>query len=173
LRHPLQEQLLAAWEQSIEEDYCKQRINSERSLQASVWSKLNSILTTETRRMFIEPRFTFTVDGETKHRYPDIVICNRVQVIAVIELKYQPRVSPTFKKDLETLQLISRYRQDLRVANSRFRGSSRDAKEPKSTDESNERPMFSDKITELDGCFLELHAETDVKGRPKVFRRFR
>jgi len=41
-RTVLRSQLTTAWREAIEEDYRSQRINSERSLQASLWSRLNS-----------------------------------------------------------------------------------------------------------------------------------
>lgn len=190
LRQPLQKQLLTAWKKSIERDYCNQRINSERSLQASFWSQLNAILDPNTRRMFVEPRFALKVNGDTKQRFPDFVICNSVHIIAVVELKYLPRALPAFDKDMETLELLAKHRAELMVANSRFRGERRAAKEypfsdsvlfvwagvhrkPKVSYESIDVPMLSRGIKELGGCFLQLHAETDLGHPPKVFSRFR
>ena len=129
VRTTLRQQLFAAWSAVIEQDYRAQRVNSERSLQASFWAQLNSILPTTTRRMFIEPRLSICVDGLTKHRYPDIVICNSRNVVAVVELKYLPRTAPRYRKDIETLQLISRNRTGVRVANQRHKGPTRDARE--------------------------------------------
>jgi hypothetical protein len=78
-------QIVKAWRLTICKDYAAERINSERSLQAALWSRLNTTLSEKlppkSRRMFIEPRMT--VAG--KALYPDIVICNTRQVIGIIE----------------------------------------------------------------------------------------
>jgi len=188
-RMPLRRQLFLAWRRSIRRDYCSQRINSERSLQASFWSQLNRVLPTDTRRMFIEPRFVVTVEGHPKVFYPDLVICNTRRVIAVIELKYQPRVLPSHDKDFETLRTIAEYRDQLQVSNARFHGPVADAKDysfsehvlfvwagvhrrPKSFSyESNDVPMLSANVESLRGCFLQLHAETNRSASPNVFIR--
>lgn len=97
----LRGQLTQAWGMAIDEDYRRQRINSERSLQASLWSKLNVLLPPESRRMFIEPKLKATVaalDGQVKpeFRFPDIVICNTREVIGIVEVKYLPRAKPNW-----------------------------------------------------------------------------
>src|SRR5574339_1190948 len=98
-RSKLRQQITEAWCKSIKVDYTAQRINSERSLQASVWANLNAILPSSTRRMFIEA--CMSVQGsERQVRFPDIVICNTREVIGIIELKYQPRGKPSWQKDL-------------------------------------------------------------------------
>jgi hypothetical protein len=187
-RKPLQKQLLVAWRRSIRNDYCNQRINSERSLQASFWAQLNRTLPAGTRRMFIEPCLVVTVKRRRTLLYPDIVICNTRQVIAVVEIKYQPRVLPSHDKDLKTLRTIAAYRDQLHVSNARFRGPVADSKEypfsnhvvfvwagvhrvPKISYESRDVPMLSEGVEELAGCFLQLHAETDRMEKPKVFAR--
>jgi hypothetical protein len=138
--------------------------------------------------MFIEPRLSICVDGITTHRYPDIVICNSRNVIAVVELKYLPRTAPRYRKDIATLQLISRNRTGVRVANQRHKGPTRDAREyalgrdvlfawagvyyPASGSlEPSTRPMLCGNAPELERCFLQLHAETRPNGPPRVFAR--
>lgn len=126
-RLTLRKQIVAAWEQSIATDYAAQRINSERSLQASLWSNLNALLPAKTRRMFIEPAMSVTgPDGQT--RYPDIVVCNTREVIGIIELKYQPRTRPAWNKDLASLHWIAENRHRITVSNQRFRGINTDAR---------------------------------------------
>ena len=188
IRRPLQQQLFAAWRYSIEQDYRNQRINSERSLQASLWAQLNHILPPKQRRMFIEPKLAFTENGTRRRLYPDIVICNTQTVIAVVELKYQPRVNPSFAKDLESLRSISRHRDQLTVENSRFRGTKRDPRTYAFADSmlfvwagvhqrttpsyaTQDVPLLADGIPELEHCFMELHAETDERNAPHVFAR--
>jgi hypothetical protein len=188
VRRPLQRQIFDAWRRSIDEDYCNQRINSERSLQASFWSRLNQILPAETRRMFIEPRLTLTIKGRKQRLYPDIVICNTNQAIAVIEIKYQPRIPPTYDKDIDSLRMIAANRRKLFVSNTRFRGPASDPKEygfaepvlfvwagvhrqPNVSHNSPDVPLFSRSAKKLAGCFLELHAETTSAEKPHVFKR--
>jgi hypothetical protein len=62
-------------------DYCNQRINSERSLQASFWVQLNRTFPAGTRRMFIEPCLVVTVKRRRTLLYPDIVICRLNQAV--------------------------------------------------------------------------------------------
>jgi hypothetical protein len=123
----LRRQIREAWRQCIERDYAAQRINSERSLQASFWSCLNALLRERSRRMFIEPGLTARAPA-TQTRYPDVVVCNTRQVIAIIELKYQPRTRPSWQKDLQTFHWILAHRDALVVSNTRFRGISADAR---------------------------------------------
>ena len=190
MRPLLQRQLTIAWSNSINKDYCARRINSERSLQASFWSQLNLVLHPKNRRMFIEPRFVLDFQSNAVYLIPDIVICNTKSVIAVIELKYQPRVLPSYKKDIETLQLLSKHREHLSFANNRFRGVGGKTieypfsesvlfvwagvhRKPIDSYLPQSVPMLSTGIHELDGCFLQLHAETEHGKTPNVFRRFR
>jgi len=53
-RKYIQELIVDAWSDTVAHDYCRQRINSERSLQASFWSQINMRLP-KNRRLFIEP----------------------------------------------------------------------------------------------------------------------
>lgn len=124
-RTALRTQIDEAWLACIAEDYNRQRINSERSLQASFWSQLNHRLHAETRRMFIEPGMKSGTDGT---RFPDIVICNTEKVIAIIELKYTPRAIPNWKEDLGTFDWIHAHR-DISISNKRFRGAAVDERE--------------------------------------------
>ncbi len=116
----LRRNIIEAWQRTIDIDYARQRINSERSLQASMWANLSSILP-DTRRLFIEP--CMSVAGHARQlRYPDIVVCNTREVIGIIELKYQPRARPDWTKDLATFQWTFDHRAVVTVSNHRFRG---------------------------------------------------
>ena len=126
-RSLLKKQVREAWRQSITDDYAAQRINSERSLQASFWSKLNTLLAPKSRRMFIEP--CMSVPGLGRQvRYPDLVICNSREVIGVIELKYQPCAKPKWRKDVETFHFLATHRETISISNTRFRGIVADAR---------------------------------------------
>lgn len=179
-RSGIRKLIIDAWEQSISKDYCSQRINSERSLQASFWSHLNDLLP-DTRRIFIEPPFTFKVRGEVKKLYPDLVICNTKEVICVIELKYLPRGRPKYKKDIESLSLVAKNRRKISIANDRFRGIEKDSMPYSLSDnvlfvwasihdgsKSEGAQLYSKGYKSLDGCYLQLHAETGDGSMPKV-----
>jgi len=172
--------IINAWKKSIAKDYSNQRINSERSLQASFWSYLNKTLP-DTQRIFIEPPFSFKVKGEVKVLYPDIVICNTKEVICVIELKYLPRGRPQYKKDIQSLALISKYRRQILIKNERFRGVEKDSKPYTLSDnvlfvwasihdgsKSEVEHLYSHGYKSLDGCYLQLHAETEIGAKPKI-----
>ena len=188
IRRPLQDQLLKAWDKAIKKDYRNQRINSERSLQASFWAQLNKTLNPATRRMFIEPRLRLKTKKGVGIFVPDIVVCSVRKVIAVIEIKYLPRARPVYDADVTKLRRMSRRRTDLHVSNRRFLGPVTDAREyhfsantlfvwagvhraPKKSFVSTDVPMLSDGIKELDGCFIQLHAETRESDHPSVFIR--
>ena len=126
-RNPLKYIIVEAWQDCIDSDYLKQRINSERSLQASFWAQLNNKLP-PTRRIFIEPPMMIKTQNGIKRVIPDIVICNTKEVISIIELKYLPRGQPKFRKDIESLALISKKRKQISISNSRFRGTETDSK---------------------------------------------
>ncbi len=180
-RHPLKNLILDAWQDSIKSDYLKQRINSERSLQASFWSQLNKRLP-PTRRIFIEPPMRIKTHNGIKKVIPDIVICNTKEVISIIEIKYSPKGQPKFEKDIETLALISKKRKQLSISNSRFRGTEKDNKDyyfsnnvlfvwagihaqPKQ--EINN--LYSNGYKSLENSFVQLHAETRHNGKPVVY----
>lgn len=126
-RSLLRKQIALAGARVITTDYVKQRVNSERSLQASMWANLNKLLPSTTRRMFIEPPLSARSPSSAV-RYPDIVICNTRSVIGIIELKYQPRVRPSWSKDVATFQWIGSNLKQLSICNRRFRGVEFDAK---------------------------------------------
>jgi len=116
----LQRQVIEAWRQTIADDYG--RINSERSLQAAFWGRLNSAMSNN-RLILIEPRITLKSIPNT-YVIPDIVICNSRTVIGVIELKYQPRVAPRFNKDIDTLSGLVEPNVPVEIQNVRYKGDS-------------------------------------------------
>ena len=180
-RPVLQSQIISAWRQCIEDDYCSQRINSERSLQASFWSHVNELLP-KTRRLFIEPSLTIRSRTGVKRIIPDIVICNTREVIAVVELKYLPRAQPKYKKDIENLAIIARNRKRISISNDRFRGSEQDATVYSLSQnilfvwagvhaEEESEALFSAGKRSLRDCYLQLHAVTQKDGNPRIFQR--
>lgn len=180
MRNHLRSIIIQAWRASIEEDYSRQRINSERSLQASLWSKLNDDIGPK-RRMFIEPGISYQENDIRKQIFPDIVICNTREVVAVIELKYHPRVLRPFTKDLENLNSISKHRSTINLRNSRFKGLECDSMNYKCSEQilfiwagvhrgtydENNRAALN--YEHLEDCYLELHAETQNCEAPEIY----
>ena len=122
-----------------------------------------------------------TKDG-FKKRFPDIVICNTREVISIIELKYLPRAEPKFKKDIESLALISRKRRQISISNNRFRGQIADNKEYKlsenilfvwagvhSEPKTELNSLYSHGYKSLADCFIQLHAETREDNEPVIY----
>ncbi len=123
-RYKLRSQLKQAWKNTIFDRYNQQLINSEHGLQAYFCAELLNQLKDSKRRIFIEPLLSFS----DKRRHPDIVICNSQSIIAIIELKYLPRGRPSYKKDLETLEIAVKNKKELTISNDRFRGKRSDDK---------------------------------------------
>lgn len=110
---------------------------------------------------------------EVKRVFPDIVVCNSREVIAIIELKYLPRVKPRYQKDISTLELIACHRSAIRISNERYRGRDADDQEYSLSKEilfvwagihavhqSQPEHLFSEGHDNLTGCYLQLHAAT-------------
>jgi hypothetical protein len=180
-RNPLKNIIIDAWEGCIESDYLRQRINSERSLQASFWAQLNQRLPA-TRRIFIEPPMKVkTVNGDKK-LIPDIVICNTKEVITVIELKYLPRGQPKYVKDVESLALIAQKRKQIKITNSRFRGAEADSRNYSLSNnmlfvwasihaqlKQEITSLYSSGYKSLANSFMQLHAETRRDDKPEIY----
>ncbi len=176
-----------AWEECIIADYCKQRINSERSLQASLWSHISKKLN-DNRRLFIEPGIRVKIDGCRKIIRPDFVITHHTMVIGVIEIKYSPRGKPNYHKDIESLATLAENRDRIVMNNIRYRGNVSERTqytlsknvlfvwagvhaETNINDRNKLTPDFASEYPELRGCYLELHAETRYHDDPVIFSR--
>jgi len=179
----IRSKIIDAWQRCIEDDYCNQRINSERSLQASFWSHLNASLP-KTRRLFIEPSLMVRSRSGVQRIIPDIVVCNTKEVISVVELKYLPRTQPRYKKDIESLSTIAKNRKRLSITNDRFKGSEQDATVYSLSENvlfvwagvhaherSNAGALYSEGYPSLEGCFLQLHAVTQKHKNPLIVSR--
>ena len=175
----LRSQIRKAWDECIAVDYARQRINSERSLQASLWAKMNDLLDERTRRMFIEPRLSCENGSDSTYRYPDLVVCNTQSVIGIIELKYRPKGKPAWKKDVETMEWVAANRKKLSVQNKRYKGLEVDSRIYRLSPyvlfvwagiHAKAEVKVSEHISKrLQGCFLELHAVTSRNRQPKVW----
>ena len=121
-RYPFLTHIEAAWTKSIEEDYDKHTILSERALQASLWAHLKN--KAKGQFIFIEPKIQLPPLGDEKPRttIPDIVVCRGRSIIAVIELKFAPRGKPDFKADIVKLQSFYANKSTIELALPRFMG---------------------------------------------------
>ena len=119
-RSKIGNQLIEAWTQTVEEDYCSGHINSERSLQALLLANLKGIFdgSENKRHAFVEPTVKLS-DGRLIR--PDMMICNAREVICVLELKYAPRGIADTTKDMRSISSIARA-SELSVALERYRG---------------------------------------------------
>jgi hypothetical protein len=170
----LRSQITEAWRLAMTKDYAAERINSERSLQAALWSRLNKTLAErlppKSHRIFIEPRMT--VAG--KLLYPDIVICNTRQVVGIIELKYKPRTRAGWREDLNKFRAIADCKSLITVSHDRYRGAGSRA-QPYSLAKTvlyvwagvhaESALELAEHAGKLAPNFLALHAET-VEGKP-------
>ena len=177
-RLPLKNQLLNAWQKTIEGAYQEPSINSEHGLQFHFLKKLEEYFKVDStsRKVFIEPK---VIAG--KLLYPDVVICNSRQIIGVVELKYLPRARPKFQKDIETLSQIAQNSQQVTVACHRYLGNRSNEKNytlakdavlcwagvyTGSTVEIERPSEISQKQ------FLLLHARTQENAPPKIESNF-
>ena len=183
-RAPLRKHLRQAWLYAIK-TYSKALINSERGLQVYFCAELLEIFRKEgyARRIFVEPRIS---GDKGKHRYPDVVICNRRQIIAVVELKYQPRVPAVrgdYQKDLDTLCWIQESTEGVTISNDRYLGP---AGRPRTYSVAKDAlfcwagvypgsrfDLASHAPRKLRDRLLVLHAMTDADQEPDVRAEFR
>ena len=127
--------------------------------------------------MFIEPYMR--VLGPTRElRYPDLVICNSRHVIGIVELKYQPKSLPSWRKDIATFHWLAEHQSNIAITNSRFRGAEADDRVyPLSSNvlfvwagvHSPSPIQLHEHISpELAPMFLALHAETQASKAPRL-----
>ena len=120
-RYKLRRHIVSAWHQVLGVPYCERRINSERALQFFFCTSLmEQFKDVGVRSIYIEP--TFRCPENDQLRSPDVVVTHSKQIIAVIELKYQPRGNPSFTKDLETLAWFSSVGSSVSLENERYLG---------------------------------------------------
>ena len=131
--------------------------------------------------MFIEPAITYSEGGAMKRIFPDIVICNTREIVAVIELKFHPKARPLFTKDLNSLNKMSKHRKSISLCNSRFNGIESDARKYVGSNQIlfvwagihngcyDEESWAAWHYPDLKGCYLELHAETKKSCNPEVY----
>lgn len=173
MRAPLRRVLTEVWDEVIATDYANQRVNSERSLQAAVWAGLNKRLPPRTRRLFVEPSFVVGEEETSRRVCPDLVICNSRRVIAIIEVKYEPRRAPSVRKDLRTLQSLAKHGERMSLTNARYLGDAEESKTYQLTEktifiwagvyrggDSTMQPLAIEVPPILAGRFQSLHAVT-------------
>jgi hypothetical protein len=120
--------------------------------------------------------------NEVKRIYPDIVVCNSRQVIAVVELKYLPRTVPRYKKDIDNLDFIAKHRSAISISNQRFRGHKTDDRDYELSKQilfvwagvhaahrDGDGHLFAEGYNQLKDCYLQLHAATHVNQDSDVY----
>lgn len=125
----------SAWSWSIS-DYEQRRINSEHTLQSSIYHYLRASLP-ENYDVYTEAVIRLSeaaTEMQSKRKVVvDLLVCLEREIIAAIELKYTPRGAPTLeslKKDVRSLSCITNRRNlENRVAIEmpRFRSSDGDS----------------------------------------------
>jgi hypothetical protein len=122
-RSKLGNHIIKAWERTLESEYCKGYINSERSLQATLFANLRAVFTEEktARRIFVEPAVKLA-DGSVIR--PDIVICNSREAICFLELKYVPRAKASTTKDMRSIASVASS-NGIAISLERYRGPER------------------------------------------------
>lgn len=117
-RKKLREYLKMAWSEALAA-YASRLINSERGLQVHFCAALlQCVGNNRQTKLFIEPKVKF---GD-KWVHPDVVICNRDRIVAVVELKFAPRGRPSADKDIATLMKFHRASGKTRLLNERYLG---------------------------------------------------
>lgn len=178
-RNLLRNQLIKAWQSTIDDQYASQLINSERGLQVyfchALMKEFKEDGLAEARRLFIEPAVVF---NDKDRRYPDLVICNTQTIIGVVELKYAPRATPSTDKDMETLAKLAIESNSIELINERFRGPGRLKPYSISSDavfcwagvRRNASIQFdSEKQDRIGSRFLKLEAVTQNDSLPTVY----
>ena len=176
-RKGIQSILRRAWVDCIENDYVNQVMNSERSLQASYWSAIKSILPAN-RYIFIEPTFKITKEG--RKVTPDIIICSKTEVIAIIELKYLPKGKSKYQKDIYSLNTLAKYRRELQFNYKRFLGEDKTFGFSNSILfvwagiynrlDSHVGDDFSKGYASLSDCYMQLEAVTSKDEIPVIYQ---
>lgn len=95
----LRRQMRQAWADTIRTAYMDQVISSERALQVHFAARLMDLFWEDgvKRRVFVEPKMQLDTGARV---HPDLLICNARAIIGVVELKYQPKMPPRYKKGL-------------------------------------------------------------------------
>jgi len=113
-------QVIEAWKRTVVNEYCNGHINSERSLQALLFSNLRAVFAEDEteRRIFVEPTVQLPGVGVIR---PDIVICNSREAICFLELKFAPRAKADTKKDMRSISSVGRS-EGISILLKRYRG---------------------------------------------------
>lgn len=98
-----------------------QVISSERALQVHFTARLMDLFWEDgvKRRVFVEPKMQLDTGARV---HPDLLICNARAIIGVVELKYQPRISPQYQKDFATFESLAAHCTAIEIDNERYRG---------------------------------------------------
>lgn len=117
----LRRQMRRAWADTIRSAYLDQVISSERALQVHFTARLMDLFWKDgvKRRVFVEPKMQVDTGARV---HPDLLICNARAIIGVVELKYQPKMPPRYKKDFATFESLAAHGEQIEIDNDRYRG---------------------------------------------------
>jgi hypothetical protein len=87
---------------TILDEYNSGTMASERHLQAVIFNSIRPILSSKGLSLLIEPTIQTKKDCAITGIIPDMLIVNKNEVLAIIEIKYVPYGYPKFEKDFET-----------------------------------------------------------------------
>lgn len=189
-RQMLKRVLATAWKRTIDTGYENMQINSERGLQVIFCTEITRVFEqqgTAPRRLFIEPSLRLPLQNG-KQVIPDIIICNRNEIIAAVEIKYTPKGKPNYQGDIENLSYLADNCGDkeFSIVNERYLGPQKDKSYSFSKDvvfawagiykagDANAcvdemESYVEEHYPDFKPTFLSLHAETSAEARPKVF----
>lgn len=172
--------LWQVWQDVIFDDYMSGRINSEHGLQAVLYARLRNLLPDD-RGIMVEP--SLKVNGQIV--IPDIVITWKQNVVAVVELKYKPKGTAKYLKDVTNMDLIAGARDGMRLDHHRLLGVENVNVSYKMSpsilfvwagihrpERNQSEYLYANGYPELDDCFMEMHAETQAYGEPEVYLRY-
>ncbi|WP_321936264.1 hypothetical protein [Paraburkholderia sp. J8-2] len=170
-----------AWSKTVEK-YDSGFVNSERAVQAILWSELQASFSERFPkvRVFVEPLIVLGKGTDERRKVrPDFAICSATKIIGVVELKYSPRGKAAMLDDVKKLATISAAGSSISVSHERYRGKALACQ----TYSMATSPLFvwagfhtgvlqneisEDVMSKLRGGFFEMHAHTRDRQTPQI-----
>lgn len=97
---------IKAWEQGVASDYEAGSVVSERSLQASLYFHIRTLM--PSFPLYVEPKVKY--HGASPKRIPDLVISDGNEAVALVELKFFPWWSPVGKDIFPDVSRLAEFR---------------------------------------------------------------
>lgn len=91
----------------VARDYIEGHINSESCFQAVLYKTFREHLRdTPDIKVFVEPVIKYYDNGSPQYK-PDLVICIKKKIVAIVELKFAPNWDPKIKADMDKLNELA------------------------------------------------------------------